>query len=295
MNERYIDIDILEDYVFKLVFGRTTSKGLLEHFLARVLNRKVEVDQTLNTEIVREIFDGKNVSLDVVIKTENDTIITVEVQNDRIEEMEKRIKYYTDRLSSTILKKGENYCKTQKVISMAILNHKFYKEDQHNYRHTFKLLNTKNHSIYDDDPLEIIIFDKIKKEDFNVDDPVDRIFMYLFGYFNNEELKNQTCLDDLIRDIEEVRNMISKSQEAEIAKIGIEKRQMDEQIRLKTAVKEAKTEGKIEGIKEGKIEGKEEEKENMALKLKNKGFSLEEISDITNLSIKKLKNLNSNS
>jgi len=80
--------------------------------------------------------------------------------------------------------------------------------------------------------------------------------------------------------------MISKSKEAEILKIGVEKRQMDEQIRLKNAMKAAK--------KEGKKEGKEEERNNFALKLKNKGFSLEEISEITELSFEKLKNLISN-
>ncbi|MDR3291459.1 MAG: hypothetical protein LBT10_04840 [Methanobrevibacter sp.] len=58
---------------------------------------------------------------------------------------------------------------------------------------------------------------------------------------------------------------------------------MDEQIRLKNAMKAAK--------KEGIKEGEEKEKINFALKLKNKGFTLEEISEITELSFDKLKNL----
>lgn len=55
--------------------------------------------------------------------------------------------------------------------------------------------------------------------------------MYLYGLFDDGELEQQMVEDDLIREIEEERSMISKSQEAEILKIGIEKRQMDEQIR----------------------------------------------------------------
>ncbi|MDR3222682.1 MAG: hypothetical protein LBT66_02935, partial [Methanobrevibacter sp.] len=89
---------------------------------------------------------------------------------------------------------------------------------------------------------------------------------------------------------EEAKNMISKSKEAEILKIEIEKRQMDEKIRLETA----KEKGIREGIKEGEKKGIEKEKINFALKLKNKGFALEEISEITELSFEKLKNLISN-
>ncbi|MDR3222832.1 MAG: hypothetical protein LBT66_03715, partial [Methanobrevibacter sp.] len=90
--------------------------------------------------------------------------------------------------------------------------------------------------------------------------------------------------------------------EAEILKIEIEKRQMDEKIRLETAkekgiregVERGKEEGIREGVERGKEEGKEEEKINFALKLKNKGFSLKEISEMTELSFEKLKNLISN-
>ncbi|MDR3292015.1 MAG: hypothetical protein LBT10_07715, partial [Methanobrevibacter sp.] len=102
----------------------------------------------------------------------------------------------------------------------------------------------------------------------------------------DDELKQLISEDSLIKEIEEAKNMISKSQEAEILKIEVEKRQMDEQIRIETAKKEAE--------EKGKKEGKEEERNNFALKLKNKGFSLEEISEITELSFEKLKNLISN-
>jgi predicted transposase/invertase (TIGR01784 family) len=207
------------------------------------------------------------------------------VQNEHFEEMEKRLKYYSDRLSSTTLKKGDDYRETQKVILIAILNHKFYKEEEQKYEHEFKILNTENQLIYDDSPLEIIIFDKMKKEYFNANDPLDRLLMYLYGFFNAEELKHQCSKDELLKNIEKVKNMISKSQEAEIAKIGQEIREMDEKIRMEIATKKA--------TKKGRIEGKKEEKIELALKLRKKNFSLEDISDVTDLSIEKIENLQS--
>ncbi|MDR3222978.1 MAG: hypothetical protein LBT66_04475, partial [Methanobrevibacter sp.] len=112
--------------------------------------------------------------------------------------------------------------------------------------------------------------------------------------------------DNLIKKIEEAKNMISKSKEAEILKIEIEKRQMDEKIRLEIAKEKGIREGEEkgmkkgikkgikEGIKEGEEKGIEKEKINFAFKLKNKGFSFEEISEMTELSFEKLKNLISN-
>jgi predicted transposase/invertase (TIGR01784 family) len=204
--------------------------------------------------------------------------------------MEKRLKYYTDRLSSTLLKRGDNYCKTKKIISIAILNHKFYKKRKNIYRHEYQILNKRNHSIFDDNPLEIIIFDKLKKEDYDINNLVDSLFMYLYGLLTRDELEQLISKDNLIKDIEEAKNMISKTKEAEILKIGIEKRKMDEQVRIQTAIKNTWKKAEKKGIKEGI----KEEKVNLTLKLMNKGFSLKEISDITDLPIEEIEKLTSN-
>jgi hypothetical protein len=45
------------------------------------------------------------VILDIVVKTTNDVIIAIEVQNKYISGMEKRLKCYTNILAFTLLKK----------------------------------------------------------------------------------------------------------------------------------------------------------------------------------------------
>lgn len=92
--------------------------------------------------------------------------------------MEKRLKFYSDRLSSTTLEKGEDYCEVQRVISIAILNHKIYKSKKDIYKHNFKLLNTDDHDVYDDNPIEIFIFDRVEKEYLNLEVDRDRLLMY---------------------------------------------------------------------------------------------------------------------
>jgi hypothetical protein len=66
---------ILKDFVFKTVFGKNESKKLLDEFLERLLDREVKIEQMLNGEISREMLDGKNVNLDVAVKTADNTLI----------------------------------------------------------------------------------------------------------------------------------------------------------------------------------------------------------------------------
>jgi hypothetical protein len=86
--------------------------------------------------------------------------------------------------------------------------------------------------------------------------------------------------------------MISKTKEAEIMKIGQEIRQMDEQIRIKNAIQKTEKRVKEETERRVKEETEKEKTIEFALKLKNKGFNLEDISDITGLSIEKLEKIN---
>ncbi|MDR2623038.1 MAG: Rpn family recombination-promoting nuclease/putative transposase [Methanobrevibacter sp.] len=126
-NEENNDYHILKNFVFKTIFGRNESKGLLEKFLERLLDREVKIEQILNSEINKDLLSGKSVNVDVTIKTTDNTLITIEVQNTEVFGVEKRLKFYSDRLSSTTLKKGDDYCEVQKLIGVAILNHKIYK------------------------------------------------------------------------------------------------------------------------------------------------------------------------
>jgi hypothetical protein len=77
-------------------------------------------------------MDAKTSILDLIIITKDRHIITIEIQNKHIVGMEMRVKYYSDKLGSILLEKGDDYTKSQKVISIAILNHKLYKQKKIN-------------------------------------------------------------------------------------------------------------------------------------------------------------------
>ncbi|MDR1819475.1 MAG: Rpn family recombination-promoting nuclease/putative transposase [Methanobrevibacter sp.] len=291
------NIKLMDDQIFKLIFGRNESKEILESFSERILERKIRIKDILNGEAVADVEKGKEISLDIVAKTIDNTIIHIEAQNAYDRYLENRIKHYADRECVVHLKKGDSYRDAQKVISIAILNHKFYKEKPKIYKHEYQILNTKDYSVYDDKLLEIVIFDRLKKEYYDFNNSIDLIFMYLFDLLSPDELEKAIKEDELIKNIERRKNMISKTEEEEFLKLELEKREMMEKYRIEDAAKEALEKGRIEGIEKGKEEGIEEGRiESLiqtALRLKDKGFSLEDISDITGLSFEKLKNLTS--
>ncbi|MDR2545250.1 MAG: Rpn family recombination-promoting nuclease/putative transposase [Methanobrevibacter sp.] len=289
---KYVTSNILRDEIFKVVFRKKTSKKLLERLIKRLISLEIEIKQILNSEIVRENEFGKTILLDLVFLTKNNRIITLEIQNKEIEDMEERIKFYTDRLSSITLKKGENYQDIKKIISISLLNHKFYKDKKEIYKHNYKITNQQTLKIFGNDLLDIHIFEKAC---YDSDNPLDSFLMYLYGLLNEQELKNLIKKDEFIRDVEEERLMFSESEREEILKISIEKAERDQQSILTTAKRKAEEEGmekgREEGIEEGMERGKEEAMFVFAKKLKSAGGTLQRISELTGVPIEKIKNI----
>ncbi|MDR1820346.1 MAG: Rpn family recombination-promoting nuclease/putative transposase [Methanobrevibacter sp.] len=283
----------------KLFLGKKTSKKLLERLIKRLISLEIEIEQILNSEIVRGNEFGKTILLDLVFLTKNNRIITLEIQNKEIEDMEERIKFYTDRLSSITLKKGENYQDIKKIISISLLNHKFYKDKKEIYKHNYKITNQQTLKIFGNDLLDIYIFEKAEKACYDSDNPLDSFLMYLYGLLNEQELKNLIKKDEFIRDVEEERLMFSESEREEILKISIEKAERDQQSILTTAKRKAEEEGmekgmekgREEGIEEGMERGKEEAMFVFAKKLKSAGETLQRISELTGVPIEKIKNI----
>jgi predicted transposase/invertase (TIGR01784 family) len=60
---------------------------------------------------------------------------------------------------------------------------------------------------------------------------------------------------------------------------------------LKTAHKKGKAEGLAEGVAKGRAEGRVEERKENARKMKVKGFSAEDIAEITGLSVEEIEKL----
>jgi hypothetical protein len=56
------DIKLMDDRIFKFVFGRNDSKEILESFSKRVLERKIKIKDILNCEAVTDVKNKKRLA-----------------------------------------------------------------------------------------------------------------------------------------------------------------------------------------------------------------------------------------
>lgn len=147
-------MDLKIDYAFKQLFGSEKNKHLtivfLNAFLQKAGRGQIKDIAFLNTEIGREYVDDKLSRLDILVVTEHDERINVEIQFSNKYNMINRSLFYWSRLYTETLKKNMDYDELRPVISINILNYTML--DQTDRYHTmyhlyedqeiFKLTNT---------------------------------------------------------------------------------------------------------------------------------------------------------
>ena len=124
---------LLNDVLFKFVFGGSQSEAVLRHLLNALLNlnggdKIVEV-QILSPSPDKIYFDDKGPVLDLKAKDEKGTHYNVEVQL-RASALDyvKRSLYYTTRLYSDQLKTGHEYHLLARSVSISILDFVLFPE-----------------------------------------------------------------------------------------------------------------------------------------------------------------------
>ena len=117
------DNPILNDYVFKQVFGQEDDNPLLIAFLNAMLDGDLIVKSVkiLNTELPRTSETSKNILLDVQAQVDNGTYVDIEVQQGYTKDLLYRMAVYGARMISKYSKKGAPFDST-KCIAIWLLN-----------------------------------------------------------------------------------------------------------------------------------------------------------------------------
>ena len=163
---RLDEITLRNDYAFKKIFGTEKNKDILTEFvsLAIGMNKQDFEDVKIeNPDLSVKFFEEKKGRLDIKIKLKNGTKIDVEMQNIYLAHYPKRTLYYWSELFLENFKHGDEYIKLNKTIIINILNEPFPLSNK--LHSTFKILETEEHTLYDD-VFEIHFFNLSKlKED----------------------------------------------------------------------------------------------------------------------------------
>lgn len=128
--EKLMDLKI--DYAFKQLFGNEKNKEITIEFLNAILQKsgrnKIKEVTFLNTEIGREYEDDKESRLDLLVLTDANESINVEIQFSNKYDMIERSLFYWAGIYHSMLTKGKEYKQLRPVIVINILNYDMMNE-----------------------------------------------------------------------------------------------------------------------------------------------------------------------
>jgi predicted transposase/invertase (TIGR01784 family) len=313
------------DFIFKLIFGDQRNTDILTAFLQSFLDLPESEYDTLtivDPHLKREERDDKLGILDVKINTKSGNIIDVEIQIADDVPMQERILYYTSKMVTQQIGKGDDYSAIKRVITVVITNFILI-HDSENYHNTYRLNDIKSGSQFTD-LMEVNTLELPKLPSEN-----DRTQLWdwlkFFRSNKEEELKMletkspqikkavgvlmELSADERTRLLYEEQEKIRMDQSARIAYAERKIRFAEEKVSLaeekaflaeeKVSLAEKKASlaeekaflARENGIREGETKGERKGKIETARKALSKNMSVEDVIDLTGLSRSEIESL----
>lgn len=272
-NKKLKFISLISDTTFKYLFKNPETKK----WLTDIILNKCGIDLTDYIIYDNEDNTGslvKDYKMDLVFNKDNDYVI---IECNRFPSKFSNIKarQYLYRKASYGFDKGDNYLNHPKVKLIMFNN---YQNDKiKNAKILNYTLNDKTYNLTLDD-IEIfeIYLPNYHKMCYDNLEVIDKR-LWLFGIKNLNEAKSIIDTDNQI---------IIK----ELERLAMNNKFIDE-YDYENVQKKLLNSLKIEGYQDGVNDGSKKEKQEIAKKLLSKNFTIEEISDITELSISEIENL----
>ena len=289
VEEREKYINPYTDFGFKKLFGTEMNKDLLISFLNALFNgsqKEIEDVQYLNGENLGDGYGDRRSVFDVYCMAKDGSRFIVEMQKAEQEYFKDRSIYYATTPIRQQAKKGKWDYHLDNVYTIGILNFEFphgeYPADS--YRHEIKLKDIKdNHVFYDKLTFIYLEMPKFTKTEDELESMFDKWMFVLHNLYRL--LERPKALQDRI--------FQKLFEQAEIAKYNdMERRQYEESKKVfwdnYSVMKTARDKGHAEGIKEGIEKGEKKKSIEAAQKMKTKGFSVEDIIDVTGLTAEEI-------
>ena len=287
------DFSLTDDYVFKAVFGQDNdrSKKALILLLNTILDRKddpITRIRILNPIIIGQSDASKGGIMDIMAETQNGLILDIEAQSGKFKEYSNRALRYANALLEKSLKRGEDYGKMEKSIVVTIADGKPYKAADR--LHCVFDIRERETCVPMTDRLEfhcvqLGFVDETKPVSELT--PLEPVAAYL-KYAGNEDKAGYTSElleygEGLIDMAENIFRDVTLDERAWVEKRS---RELAEHTRASEIYQ-----AREEGIAQGEASGRAEREIEMAKAMKYKGYSTDEISELTGLSSDEIKKL----
>ncbi|MCK5070576.1 MAG: Rpn family recombination-promoting nuclease/putative transposase [Desulfocapsa sp.] len=294
------------DWAIKRLLRSKANFGILEGFLSELVFTDITILELLESETNKEDEKNRYNRVDIKVKDSNNQIILIEVQYSRELDFLFRILFETSKSLTEHLKEGTPYSDVVKVISVNILFFDFCHGDDYIYHGTTTFIGLHNKSVLELTDAQQQLFNKEKIANIypeyylinvkNFDDIAKDSLDEWVYFLKNEEIKS----DFKAKGLQEAKEKLDVMKMNPADKYAYE--QHKKELHRRASMYEStyvigKLEGKDEGIEEG-IEigikqgiekGENKNNRNIAGIMKKRGYSLEEIANITGLTVEEIK------
>ena len=306
-------VNLLSDPGFKAVFCDRNNKSLLIHLLNCLLPEGVRVRDIvsyLDREQSIDYLGGKKTILDLVCKGDGGELFNVEVQSELDREFFERCVYYGSGLYHEQLLSGDDYQKLRPVYIIALLGFNIDHSDESqwdtdNIVSRYTMVETRTGEFAPS--TIIVIFAELARFTKEIGDCLgteDKLFYWFKNGWRYKEEPNQLEDEEFLGDLVRACNVASftkdkydnyivgmKSQrdalhrERQIRREGLEEGlEKGREEGLQQGLTQGREEGLQKGLEKGLEEGSRQKSLSIALALKQRGFELAQIAEITGLS-----------
>ena len=288
MNKEEKIVMLKLDVIFKRVFGNESNKDIIAAFISDLLEiprdniRAVYIN---NIELTPEYLDMKFSRLDLRLDVD-DRIVNIEMQVNRETDFKERTLFYWSKLYSEELKAGDEYGELRQTICINIMNFDLF--DCEDYHSRFKVLETERHEVLTE-KFAIHFFELKKLNKFKKNRRMED-WLNLINAETEGDLMaiQQTTQIPEVKDTIVMLRKLSADEQVRMEARYREKRLHDEASALGSARREGEAKGEAKGIAKGiakgKImgiaEGKMEERNSLTMRMRQKGYTEEQIKDL---------------
>ncbi len=247
------------DFAFKeIMMDEKARTG----FLAAVLHinpEDIKETHILNTSLRKLHEDDKLGILDVRILLNNDMEIDAEIQLSELEVWADRSLFYTSKMFTEQIEKGQKYDVFKKCVSISVLGFKLFKNEPDFYS-CFHIREDTRNFIYTD-KMEFHVIELPKLPDEIRENSSD---LELWAKFINAERKEELDMiakqNVYIQSAYDRLQIISQDKQKRLEYEARQKALFDYNQFMYEAERRGKKEGREEGRREGREEGRQEEK-----------------------------------
>ena len=255
--------DLLDDDVFKLVFGRESTKDVMIEFLNQVIpDRKIVDLEFIDKEMHPVERDAKGVVYDMFCKTDSGARIIVEVQRRKQPFYPERAIYYSTFQIQRQVEAGADTYDFLPVYVINILNFKMDgNKDQADVKSVYRLYEETTQRLLTD--RVTFIFIELPKFKKSIDELDGNVLEGMYFCFKNMAVLEE-CPKVLthqifrkIFEVSELYNMDQDTRDKVIHKMTTERDLRNQMAYARQeAIEEGLAEGRAEGLAEGRAEGR---------------------------------------